>query len=193
MEFDLRKHTLLLTVAGSRAYGIHTDSSDVDVKGVAIPPAEYYLGYLKRFEQADKAEHMVVFLDTLSPVELAAVEREKLEGSIYELQKFCKLAADCNPNILDSLFCRDEEVRFISPLGQMLRENRDLFISAKAKHTFSGYAASQLHRIRGHRKWLLDPPTHQPTRGEFGLPEKTPIPKEHLAAVQASVQKQMDR
>lgn len=193
MDFDLRSRTILLTVAGSRAYGIHTPESDVDVKGVAIPPKDYYLGYLKQFEQADKASHMATYEDLLSPELRDVVKGSKLEGSVYNLVKFVKLAADANPNILDVLFCRDEEVVLSTPLGKLLRESREMFVSAKAKHTFSGYSASQLRRIKGHRKWLLDPPTHQPTRAEFGLPEQTLIPADHLAAVKAAVQKQVDR
>jgi hypothetical protein len=193
MNFDLFDHTILLTVAGSRAYGIHTAASDVDVKGVAIPPKEYFLGYLNTFDQADKASHMDVFVPALSDEERAAVAREKIEGSIYNLVKFAALAADCNPNILDVLFCRDEEVRIATPLGRRLRENRELFLSAKAKHTFSGYANAQLKRIRGHRAWLINPPKGQPTRAEYGLPEFTLIPADHLAAAQAAVRKQVDR
>jgi hypothetical protein len=125
--------------------------------------------------------------------EKAAIGREKIEGSIYNLVKFVKLAADSNPNILDVLFCREEEVRFETAIGRKLREAAPQFISAKAKHTFSGYAAAQLKRIRGHRAWLINPPTHKPTREEYGLPEFTLIPKDQLAAVSAAVSKQMDR
>ena len=34
----------------SRGYGIHKAGSDVDLKGVAIPPRAYFLGFLKVFE-----------------------------------------------------------------------------------------------------------------------------------------------
>jgi hypothetical protein len=192
MNFDLRKHTALLTLAGSRAYGIHRPGSDVDLKGVAIPPERYFLGFAERFDQADKASEVAVFADTLTDEERAVVAGTKLEGSIYDIRKFVTLAADNNPNILDALFCRDEDVRLWTPAGRALRDHRDLFLSAKAKHTFSGYAAAQLKRIKGHRSWLLSPPTHQPTRAEFGLPEHTLLPADQLAAAQAAVRKELD-
>lgn len=192
MEFDLRERTIILTVAGSRAYGLHTDTSDVDLKGVCIPTAPYFHGFALRFDQADKPTHMDPFLDTLSDQEQASVEATKLEGSVYGIQKFCRLAADANPNILDVLFCRNAEVRLESPLGKVLRNKRELFVSAKAMHTFSGYADGQLKRIRLHRRWLLSPPSHKPTRDEFDLPESTLIPKDQLAAAEAAVREKMD-
>lgn len=192
MDFDLRERTILLTVAGSRAYGIHKRESDVDLKGVAVPPEPYFLGFARRFEQADASAEMAGFADLLDGDEREAVARTKLEGTVYEIRKFLTLAADNNPNILDVLFCRDAEIRFATPAGRALREHRDLFLSAKAKHTFSGYATAQLKRIKGHRKWLLDPPDHFPTRAEYGLPEHTLIPADQLAAANAAVRKKID-
>ena len=133
MNFNLHDHTILLAVSGSRAYGLHNEMSDVDVKGVCIPPKEYFLGSRYRFEQADKVEHFQVFTRYLNQEQKEAVAREKLEGSIYHLHKFINLATEANPNILDVLFCREEDILLQTTLGQKLRDHRDLFLSAKVK------------------------------------------------------------
>lgn len=215
MNFDIYNHTILLTRAGSRAYGTHTQNSDLDVKGVAIPPEEYVFG-LDVFEQADSPEHFkdTRFLNLLTEEERLAANKSKLEGSIYELRKFLKLALDNNPNILDVLFCRDEDVLLwgtmpygerdwercltaddafrARTLGFLLREQRELFLSARCKFSFSGYAMSQLKRINLHRRFLLRPPTHKPTRAEFELPNSTLIPADQMSAAEAFVKKKMD-
>lgn len=193
MQLDMMRHTVLWAVGGSRCYGMHTESSDVDTKGVAVAPASHYHGFLERFEQVEGPSHLEQLAHLLTPEESRVAAATKLEGVVYEMTKFIGLAASSNPNILDVLFCRDEEVRLCTPIGQALRDNRDMFVSAAAKHTFSGYSASQLKRIEGHRKWLLDPPTHQPTRDEYGLPERTVIPADQLMAAEAEIQKRMDQ
>ncbi len=192
MPFDLRSHTILLGLAGSRAQGLDGPDSDVDLRGVAIPPAAYFHGFVHTFAQADAAEQMAVFEDTLNRDEQRATSRTKLEGSVYNLVKFARLAADCNPNMLELLFCRDQELRLANPLGERLREGAPLFLSCKARHTFAGYATSQLRRIRGHRRWLLSPPAAPPQREDFGLPNHTLIPADQLAAAEAAIRKQMD-
>ncbi len=192
MEFDLRAHTILLTVAGSRAYGMNTPESDVDLRGVCIPPPRMYLGILGKFEQADSPSHMSAFCDTLTTEESAAVAKTKLEGSVYELKKFISLAADANPNNLDALFCDDEHVRICTGPGRKLRENRHLFLTARVNHTLRGYAGSQLKRIKSHRKWLLKPPAGKPQRADYGLPETGLIPKDKLEFALDFIKKKTD-
>lgn len=192
MDFDLRAHTILLTVAGSRAYGLHRPDSDVDLKGVAIPPAPYFHGFARKFAQADDAASMAPFAVDLTDEEQTIVASTKLEGSIYGLRKFARLASECNPNILDALFCRDAEVRHLHPLGRRLREHREAFLSARARHTYAGYANAQLKRIRTHRTWLLDPPQREPTRADFGLPPMPTIPRQQLMAAHAAVRSKVD-
>lgn len=152
-------NTILLVKHGSRAYGTNTPTSDTDIKGICVAPLETYLGLGNDFEQAE-------------------FKSEETEGVIYELRKFLKLAAECNPNILEILFVADEDVLFCTPAGQMLRDNRDMFVSKKARHTFAGYAQSQLKRIKGHRAWLLNPPKGKPERASYDLPEKGMGPSE---------------
>jgi predicted nucleotidyltransferase len=167
----LPQHTLYVTVHGSHAYGTNVETSDIDLRGIAIATKNHYLGWLSTFEENHQHEPDFV---------------------IFELKKFFKLAADANPNALELLFTDPEHHLLVTPLGQKLIDNRDKFLSQKAIHTFSGYARSQLRRIRGHREWLLHPPTHLPTRSEFGLPERTVIPQDQLAAVESAIRKKLD-
>lgn len=157
----LADNTILLVRHGSRAYGTNTATSDTDIKGICIAPVDHYLGLGSEFEQAEFKS-----------------EEENTEGVVYELRKFLKLAAECNPNILEILFVADEDVLFCTPIGKKLRDNRDMFVSKKARHTFAGYAQSQLKRIKGHRAWLLNPPKGKPERASYDLPEKGMGPSE---------------
>lgn len=166
----LQAGTILLTRYGSKAYGTDTPESDEDFKGCAIPPAVYFHGFSKKFEQAESKDPDCV---------------------IYDIRKFCGLAADCNPSLIEVLFADDRDIVEVKSSGYRLLESRDLFLSKKAKHTFSGYAHSQLKRIQGHHAWLRNPPTKEPVRADFGLPEFTVIPKDQLAAAKAAVAKKM--
>lgn len=155
MNFDIEKATILLSLHGSRAYGTNTDSSDYDYKGVAIPPKRYFFGSLFRFEQKEELVQ----------------NGWPHDKTVYDIRKFVKLASDCNPNIIEILFVPESCYQVLTKHGEMLVENRDLFLSKKARFTFSGYAHSQLKRIRNHRSWLLNPPKVKPERKDFGLPD----------------------
>ena len=131
LEF-VKKNTIYETVVGSTCYGLNTPESDIDIKGICIPPKEYYFG-LKTFEQQELGKDYI----------------------IYALKKFVNMAKDCNPNIIEMLYVDDKFIRKIDKYGQMLRDNRHLFLSTKARYTFSGYAFAQLKRIKNHRKWIM--------------------------------------
>jgi uncharacterized protein len=169
-----KEKTILLVRHGSHAYGTNTETSDEDFKGIFIPPKQYYLGSVNRIEQ----------------VELKAPDPDCV---IYEIRKFFNLAMDSNPNIIEVLHTDPQDHLFVDPLGEILLDRKDEFLSKKAKHTFLGYSISQLKRIKTHKKWLMNPPAGYPSRAEMGLVDSTLIPPDQLMAVQAEIQKELDR
>jgi predicted nucleotidyltransferase len=132
LEDFVTKNLIYHVVCGSHSYGLNTPESDIDKKGICIVPKEYLFG-LGTFEQQ----------------ELGADE------TIYSLHKFVRLAFDCNPNIIEILFTDPQFILFINKYGQLLRDNRHLFLSKRARYSFGGYAIAQLKRIKGHRKWIM--------------------------------------
>lgn len=168
----LPARTIFLTKSGSHAYGTNLPTSDLDLKGVAVPPREYFLGYLHRFEQAEC--------------------RDPVDAVVYDVRKFFALAADCNPNIIELLFADPSDVIRSNRYWDRVIAKRDLFVSKKAQHTFSGYAMAQLKRIKTHRKWLLSPPAKHPDRGDFGLPNAPTLEKEQFGVVEARIRKLED-
>ncbi len=133
-------------VAGSQAYGLAREGSDVDIRGVCIPPKHYLLG-LSEFEQYESPAHDMV---------------------IFALKKFSRLALACNPNIIEILYVEPPHVLFINFLGEKLRAARDIFLSKRAAETFSRYAIAQLRRIERHHRWIVAPPAEPPTPEAFG-------------------------
>jgi len=171
MHFDVEKRTIALVRHGSHAYGLNVPTSDEDFKGVCIKPKECYFGFTRTFEQH---EHMGSKSDGVDKV-------------VYSLDKFAKLAADCNPNIIEVLHVSESSVLRLDEFGEELRSIRNEFLSKKAKFTFSGYAHAQLNRIKTHRSWLLNPPKEVPTRKSFGLSETTKVSTSELGAFDAAV------
>jgi hypothetical protein len=148
MRDFVESNLIFMTIAGSVMYGTNTSESDIDKRGVCVPPKSVLLGFANEFDLQEYPNE-----DTV----------------VYSLKKFMKLASTCNPNIIELLFAPDETIITTSPVWEILRKRRHEFLSAKAYNTFTGYAIGQLKRIRTHRAWLLHPPTHKPTRKEFGL------------------------
>jgi len=167
----LQGRVAFLARAGSHAYGTSTPTSDEDFRGIVVAPQDFRLGFMNNFEQ---------------------YESNKVDLVLYEMRKFFKLAADCNPNIIELLYTDSSDVIHIGLAGEMLVSMRSAFVTKKARHTFAGYALSQLKRINTHHRWLLNPPTEAPTRAAFELPETTMIPKDQLGAAETAIKKKME-
>lgn len=172
----LEDRTILLVTHGSRAYGTNRPDSDYDYKGVAIAPKSYRDGFVNQFEQA----------------EIKKTDKSDTEAVIYDLRKFMKLAADCNPTLLEILFSDEEGTLLQTEEGKLLQESREKFLSQKALYTFRGYAMQQLRRIESHRKWLLNPPTKKPEREDYGLRSRIEVSTSQITAALSAIQKQID-
>lgn len=130
------KYEIFRCQAGSHAYGTSIPTSDKDERGVCIAPPQFSLGCMFTADQAK-------------------IEGEDTE--IYELAKFMRLAANSNPNLIELLYVDEDNILFMDPAWKKIRAHRHLFLSKKAKHSFSGYAMAQMKRIKGHNKWIVSP------------------------------------
>lgn len=122
----LGRHIILLGLSGSYAYGTNNSQSDIDLRGVTLNRPSDLIG-LTTFEQ---------YTD------------ENTDTCIYAFNKVIKLLLNCNPNIIELLGLKPEHYLYIHPIGEELLENRHLFLSQRAIHSFGGYASSQLRRLQ---------------------------------------------
>jgi predicted nucleotidyltransferase len=132
----VRDHTVYACVMGSRAFGLATDASDTDRRGVYVAPTELFW----RFDKP--------------PTHVTGPRDEEFS---WELERFCSLALRANPNLLECL--HSPLVEYADPTGRELLDLRGAFLSRQADATFRGYAAQQLSRLeadirdRGEPRW----------------------------------------
>lgn len=162
IQFPETFKMIFTCVAGSHLYGTSTPLSDIDERGVFIPDYRYFYGFNERIEQ---------------------FEDKQSDTTYFELRKFLHLACENNPNIIELLFVPESKMTFHTEEWEEIINNRQYFLSKKAKFTFTGYAHSQFNRIKLHRRWLLNPPTKQPDRKDFGLLEnRSTLTKDQIGA-----------
>jgi len=135
-EYDLWQHVIYRCVVGSRAYGLDHADSDVDRRGVYLPPAEMHWSLYGVPEQLENTE---------------------TDECYWELQKFLTLALKANPNMLEVL--SSPLIEQVAELGQELLDMRDAFLSKLVYQTYNGYVMSQFQKLeqdirnRGEVKW----------------------------------------
>ena len=121
----LGNNIILLTLGGSYAYGMNTEASDLDCRGISLnSKKEILLG--TDFEQ-------VVDTDT--------------DTTVYSFNKMIELLCKSNPNVIEQLGCLPEHYLVFTDIGRKLIENRKMFLSQICIHTFGNYANSQLRRL----------------------------------------------
>ncbi len=147
----LSANVMYEAIMGSVAYGVSSDTSDMDIYGFCIPRREDVFPHLRgeiigfgrqkqRFEQYQ--QHHIFDQDAM------AGKGREYDVTIYNIVKFFQLCMENNPNMIDSLFVPQECVLHITKIGNMVREQRHMFLHKGAWHKFKGYAYSQLHKMR---------------------------------------------
>jgi hypothetical protein len=123
-NFDLEQLVIYRCVVGSRAYGLESDESDIDRRGIYLAPADLEWSLFGAPEQ---------------------FEDNAAQACYWELQKFLIMALKANPNILECLY--SPIVEKVTPLGEELLAMREAFLSQMIFQTFNGYAMSQFKKI----------------------------------------------
>lgn len=138
--------THYLCIMGSFAYGVAGDDSDSDIYGWAIPMKEMIFPHLageipgfgkqiQRFEQWQ--EHHIK----------DESNGKEYDFSVYNVVKYFQLCMNNNPNMIDSLFVPERCVIHCSAVGNIVRENRKMFLHKGCWPKLRGYAYSQLHKM----------------------------------------------
>jgi predicted nucleotidyltransferase len=129
------KNRIILKIrSGSHLYGLETPTSDEDFLGIYLSTPEELLG-LQKSEFIDES--------IVSKGDDGRNDSDAVDCKYYSLQKFCQLALNANPSILEMLFADDKNIIECDEYGRELIENRDKFLSLKIKHSYIGYAFSQ--------------------------------------------------
>jgi predicted nucleotidyltransferase len=115
-------------VVGSRAYGLAGPDSDHDRRGVFAAPTRAFWGLTKPPTHLD------------GPLD---------EQFSWEIERFCVLATQANPTVLEVLW--SPLIERVTPDGEDLRAIRQAFLSRRVAQTYGGYAREQLTRVSNRR------------------------------------------
>ncbi len=121
----LGNNIILLGLGGSHAYGTDVADSDLDIRGCTLNSKAEILG-------SDNFEQFI---------------NNDTDTIIYAFNKFVQLLTNVNPNIVEICGLKNEHYLYVSPIGQELLDNRDMFLSKKVAHSFGGYATAQLRKL----------------------------------------------
>jgi predicted nucleotidyltransferase len=119
-----RPYIIYRCVVGSRAYGLAHEDSDVDRRGIYLPPADQQWSLTGAPEQVSDARSDEVY---------------------WELRKFLMLALKANPTALECLYT--PLVDEMTPLTEELRNMRASFLSRQVYQSYGRYVSSQFRKL----------------------------------------------
>ena len=123
-------HTILIDRVGSKAYGISNPDSDTDYNGVYIIP-------LRRF------------LSSCGHGADTVVRHKEPDGTFHDIGKFCRLASQGNPNVLEAIW--GASIAYNTVLGEELVSLKKAFLHRGSLKPYFGYYDSQANRLKsGH-------------------------------------------
>mgnify|MGYP006293072901 CR=1 FL=1 len=156
----LISNTIFLTQMGSVAYGVAGETSDWDCYGVCVPHKTDIFPHLKGeipgFGRQKKR------FDTWQQHHIKdETTGREYDFQIYSIIKYFHLMMENNPNIIDSLFVPRRCILHTTPISELIRENRHIFLHKGCYHKLKGYAYSQMHKMetkdpKGKRKEIRD-------------------------------------
>jgi hypothetical protein len=113
-------------IVGSHAYGTNVEGSDIDKKWVYVQsPMDLFInGYRPQIE--------------LSKDEVA-----------FELSRFLELLRKANPTVLELLYSPQDCILYKHNAFDKLISIRDTFLTKACRHSFGGYAVSQIEKAQG--------------------------------------------
>ena len=133
-------------ITGSTAYGVSSDTSDMDIYSWCVPPKRFIFphtcGYIHGFSKDIQGfeqyqQHHVLDREA----------RKNYDITCYSLTKYLRLVAENNPNMIDTLFVPQSCVLHATRVGRLIRDNRCKLLHKGLYHKFSGYAYSQMHKM----------------------------------------------
>jgi predicted nucleotidyltransferase len=135
----LEKDSILIGYRGSIAHGMYipnTDPNSIDDKdamAIVIPCIDHYFGLNEFGSKGTK--------------EINPSPTNEWDIVTYEFLKFVDLLIKNNPNVLSMLWLDEDMFLKKTKEGQILVDNRDLFVSKRVYPSFIGYAYGQLKRM----------------------------------------------
>lgn len=120
----LRENVIYAAVVGSRAWNLHNDDSDEDVRGCFVLPFDVHAGLYD------------------APDEIHDDERQEAH---WEIEKLVRQGLRADPNTLETLW--SPLVRTMTPIGERLVRERAMFSSRRVVGSFGRYAESQLTKL----------------------------------------------